>query len=238
MSLHIKRRAMLPVVARVLMALAAIFLINLPTAKAQSGTIELSELPPPPPSVAKLLNQADVRFCYGWQEKPSSMTMPNGRRLGGLTVYKMNYDFRTQSRLQRRGNRQQMVTTIRLGSGGLRCDHIVWFRERPSRETFWTNRLVLHELDHVRISSDPRHEKRFRELLLENAVLVQQSDGTVSTELGQSRQSAKDRVEAIFRQITALVDIRYKELDRLTDHGMMKLPRGKFPGLSGDDSVR
>ncbi len=211
---------------RWLLGLAAICLVNVPIASAQSGTIELSELPPPPPWVAELLKQADVRFCYGWQEKPSSMTMPNGRRLDGLTVYKMNYDFRTQSRLQRRGNRQQRVTTIRLRSVRLTCDHTVWFRERPSSETFWTNWLVLHELDHVRISSDPRHEKRFKELLSENAVLVQQPDEIASTEIGQASQSGKKRVETIFQTISSLVDIRNKELDRLTDHGMKDLPKG------------
>ncbi|TWU55863.1 hypothetical protein Poly59_21660 [Rubripirellula reticaptiva] len=208
-----------------MLGLGAICLAGLPIARAQSGTILLSELPPPPVAIAELLKQADIRFCYGWQEKPSSMTMPSGRRLDALTVYKMKYDFRTQNRLQRRGSRQQMVTTIRLGRTGLTCGHVVWFRDLPNRETFWTNWLVLHELDHVRISSDPRHEKQFRKRLSENAVLVQQSGGSVSTFNGQSQQSAKGRVEAVFREITTLVDIRYKELDRLTDHGLRALPK-------------
>ncbi|WP_146575957.1 hypothetical protein [Neorhodopirellula pilleata] len=191
--------------------LAAICLVNLPNAFAQSGSIELSELPQPPSEITELLKQADVRFCYGPQEKPSSMTMPNGRRLGALTVYKMSYDFHTQSRVQRRGNRQHMVTTIRLGRRGLTCDHIVWFRERPHTETFWTNWLVLHELDHVRISSDPRHEKLFKKLLSEKAPF---------------QQSAKEHVQDAFKKVTSLVDIRYQELDRLTDHGMLDLPKG------------
>ena len=97
------------------LTLAAICLVNLPNAFAQSGMIELTKLPQPPSQIAELLKRANVRFCYGPQEKPPAMTMPNGRRLGALTVYKMNYDFRTQSRVKRRGNRQHLVTTIRLG---------------------------------------------------------------------------------------------------------------------------
>lgn len=191
--------------------MVAICLVNLPNAAAQSGTLELSELPPTPSRIAELLRQTDVRFCYGPQEKPSSMTMPNGRRLGALTVYQMNFDFRTQSSVQRRGNRQQLVTTIRLGRRGLTCDHIVWFRELPDRETFWTNRLVLHELDHVRISTDPGHERLFKKLLSENS---------------QTQQSANEQVEDAFRKVTSMVDIRYQELDRLTAHGMLDLPKG------------
>ncbi len=92
-----------------LLGLVSVFLVNLPTAGAQSGTIEHSELPPLPPRIAELLKQTDVRLCYGPQEKPLSMSMPNGRRLGALTVYKMNYDFRTQSRVQRRGKAQRSI---------------------------------------------------------------------------------------------------------------------------------
>lgn len=82
---------------------------------------------------------------------------------------------------------------------------------RPDTETFWTNWLVLHELDHVRISSDPRHEELFKKLVSEKAPF---------------QQSAKEYVQDAFGKVTSLVDIRYQELDRLTNHGMLDLPKG------------
>lgn len=63
----------------------------------------------------------------------------------------------------------------------------------------------------MRISSDPRHEGLFKKLLAENS-------GT--------KQSANEQAKNAFEKVNSLVDIRYRELDRLTDHGTLDLPKG------------
>ncbi len=182
---------------------------------APSGKIELAQLPAPPSEIAELLRRANVQFTYGAQEMPSATSMTSGRRHDALTDYKLTYRYQTQDRLQVAGNRQEVVTTYRAGSAKLANKHVVWFRKLPEFETFWTNRLVLHELDHVIISSDPRLEKRLRELL-----------SAVELPSRPANQVVKDRAEECFQQVSSLVAIRYKELDRLTNHGSINLPEG------------
>ena len=184
-------------------------------ALAPSGKIELAQLPAPPIAIAELLRRANVQFTYGAQEMPSTTSMTSGRHHDALTDYKLTYRYRTQDRLQVAGNRREVVTTYRAGSAKLANKHVVWFRNLPELETFWTNRLVLHELDHVNLSSDPRLEKRFRELL-----------SAVALPSRPASQVVKDRAEECFQQVSSLVAIRYKELDQLTNHGPMELPEG------------
>lgn len=186
-----------------------------PPDAASSGKIELAQLPAPPIEIAELLRRAGVKFTYGAEEMPTGAMPTSGRRHDALTDYKLSYRYRTQDRAQVAGSRQEIVTTFRAGTASLANKHVVWFRKLPEFETFWTNRLVLHELDHVRISSDPRLEERFREQL-----------AAVVLPARPASQIVRDRAEECFQRVSSLVAIRYHELDRLTIHGSRELPEG------------
>ncbi len=62
--------------------------VGLPSASAQSGTIELTQLPAPPSAIAELIHRADVQFTYGAKEMPSTTSMTVGRRHDTLTEYR------------------------------------------------------------------------------------------------------------------------------------------------------
>jgi hypothetical protein len=75
----------------------------------------------------------------------------------------------------------------------------------------------------VRISSDPRLEYRFKESLVEH-VGAEAAKAVPTTKIPPNL--TKERAEEVFQQVISLVDIRYKELDQLTDHGALALPKG------------
>lgn len=190
---------------------------------AQSGIIARDLLPTPPPQIVELLQRADVQFTYGWDAKPASMRNFDGPRLDGITVYEWGYSFNYRNRPPIGSQRRSMTIDIDVSPSDLTCKHTVWFREVPDLQSFWSNPLVLHELDHVRISSDPRLKSLF----------LSQSQPPLIVELNRAAQvapnayakiAAQDHVKAIHAEILALIDIRYQELDRLTRHGANALP--------------
>ncbi|WP_417734541.1 hypothetical protein [Rosistilla oblonga] len=192
---------------------------------AQSGTIPLSELPPPPALIADLIDRGNVRFVYGWDTRPDAKLPDVGRPLDGLTVYELSYQFEHHTSMRNRRSNPHAVTRIRLGESGLRCKHTVWFREAPQIETFWSNQLVLHELDHVLISSDPRLASLFLTQVQDQPLITPIEASSYSSAVAaEVNRVAKEHVATIYRSILSLVDIRYRELDRVTNHGARPLP--------------
>ena len=105
----------------------------------------------------------------------------------------------------------------------LQTTHEIWFRDRPNSKDFWTNPLVLHEFDHVRLSADPRLANRFEELVYETKSLTHHFSKSESINNRSVQQVVDDFVQAKFTQINELTSIRYKELDRLTNHGRRQI---------------
>ncbi|QDV68439.1 hypothetical protein Poly24_21480 [Rosistilla carotiformis] len=204
----------------VCVAWTALVCVGTCSAQGESGIIPLSELPPPPAEIIELLDRANVRFVYGSKLRPASMPTDTGRRLDGITVFKLAYKFDHQSRLRNRSRRPTVEAKIRLRGEGLTCQHTVWFREAPAAATFWSDRLVLHELDHVAISSDPRLQTIFKSQVEDPPVVTQIDQPTYTSAVAaEVNRTAQEHVDSIYRNIVALVEIRYKELDRITDHG-------------------
>ncbi len=93
------------------------------------------------------------------------------------------------------------------------------------REGFWSAPLVLHEMDHVRISTDPIWVKRFRDQV-RNIGLIKRSlaPGEVrSNQSSMARDVVDVEIKKIFDETIALMNIRYQELDRVTEHGIKPL---------------
>ncbi|EMI21358.1 hypothetical protein RMSM_01696 [Rhodopirellula maiorica SM1] len=203
-------------------------------------TIDLADLPSPPAEIAELIERGNVRFVYG--PRPESMqskllpggsaaALRKGRRLAATTEYRMGYHYRSRNRWKFvNQNREADLREVRIGMRfsdvRLETEHTVWFRKRPESETFWTDRLVLHELDHVRISVDPLLEKRFRDLLRSNASITLSMERGETVAESRIHPAVDSHVTELFSRISDLVDIRYQELDRLTDHGLKAFPEG------------
>ena len=96
--------------------------------------------------------------------------------------------------------------------------------KRPDAETFWTNPLVLHELDHLRLSADPRLAKRFAGLVRSELNLRIDLEPNDRVDARWVQRQVDQYVQKQFAKISDLVKIRYQELDRLTQHGLRQIP--------------
>ncbi len=96
---------------------------------------------------------------------------------------------------------------------------------------------MLHELDHLRISSDPRIKNRFEQRLREESVLVRAINNGDVVNQNLVSQLVKEHVVEIFQEYSDLIAIRYKELDRITNHGQRPVPAdSEIAKLLADES--
>jgi hypothetical protein len=188
----------------------------------QPTPINVANLPKPPSAIRDLIGSGRVTFEAGHREESGAPS--DGPRLAAETRFQIEFKYSSRSRWTVARDNRRVVINVRFLSITWKPKHTVWFRRRPATEDFWTNDLVLHELDHVRISNDPRLAARFAESLREQRVLVH-----IISPRDVVNQSFVDRlvgehVERVFAGITDLISIRYQELDRITKHGRRPIP--------------
>lgn len=204
-------------------------------ANAASRSIKLAELPQPPPELATLIRTGEVELVSGGRPMSQPNTMPLNGQLAGETRFKFRYRYDSRARwtIQRNsGTRSKsdpiVRVNVRFRSIKLLATHQVWLRNVPQADNFWNDRVVQHEFDHVRISSDPRVAELFygkakklqtMEVLLSK---VKGRDGRVDNRRVQ--QLIENRMQEVLNTTTDLVRIRYRELDRLTRHGLKPIP--------------
>ncbi len=204
----------------------------------------MSDLPDPPRQLRKLLAPGSVTFEVG----PRVST--GDPLIIGETRYSISYRYKSEAKWQlSRDNQGARVLIIDAGFSQVRWNprHVIWLRDEPDADEFWSNTVVQHEFDHLRISSDPRLAKRFDELLRQRRSIryVMQPGEVAGRELTDKLVEREAR--AVFDQLTDLIAIRYRELDRETSHGRAPLPPNSKlrellrPGAesrtSGEDSV-
>ena len=111
----------------------------------------------------------------------------------------------------------------------LTLTHDVWLRNPPDAEGFWDEPVVRHEFDHVKLSSDPRIEKYFRnstKKIEQMRVPLSQISG-INGQVSDSKVQAliEERMKQTLQNTTDYVRIRYRELDRVTQHGLRPIPK-------------
>ena len=136
------------------------------------------------------------------------------------------YRSRPQWVLRRVAGRRRLSIHITFTAVHLTPRHEVWMRQRPQTDRFWRDRLLLHELDHVRISSDPGIVKRFAQRLREHNQIETEIAANVAVDDRLVQRLVDQHVKSVFDEINDLVAIRYRELDRLTRNGRDPLPDG------------
>ena len=199
--------------------------------------IDRSSLPKPPSAIADLIQQGRVRLITGRQPESSQPGSSPARRLAGQTEFKYHfrYDSRARWTLSNRSsgpgsssNQATVRIRVRFRSVKLEVKHDVWLRRPPQADAFWKDSIVLHEFDHVRISSDPRIENYFldqvKQLAQISVPLSQVANRSGRVEAKKVQALIDTRMHSILDDTTDFVRIRYRELDRLTMHGMRPLP--------------
>lgn len=182
------------------------------------------ELPPPPAELKRLIKSCEVSFrFYDAEESP--------RKFAGETYYSADYRYRVTSRWWVRSgpSGRELVIRPRLEQLSLSITHSITVPLSVQGDDFYSHPLVLHEFDHVRISSADRWEKWFRRRMEETMSTLRfpvKPGERPSERLVQKRVDLA--AEQVFQQLIELIDLRYQELDRETQHGKRPLPDGYF----------
>ena len=188
---------------------------------AQTPTpIDMSDLPDPPAAIAELIESGRVTFQSGRRMVSRARTPP---QIVAETEYRIAYNYSAHSRW-RINSGGELVIQVRYSRITWEPRHTIWFRDRPANESFWSDRLVLHEFDHVRISNDRRFKRQFEQLLRSQKVLTPTIERGRPVDRAYVDRLVDQHVGAVFSNIADLISIRYKELDRLTLHGRRPIP--------------
>lgn len=184
--------------------------------------IALADLPAPPAEIRELLKAGQVAFESGRREADPDPR--NGPRITAETHFRIAYNYNARSRWRVDSQRRRIMITVRFSDLKWQPIHRIWFEDRPPAEDFWTNRLVLHEFDHVRISTDPRVAKRFEQMLRNRGSIAQSLSAGDVVNRDFVNRLVDEHVAATVAEVSDLISIRYRELDRLTNHGLDPLP--------------
>ncbi len=195
---------------------------------AVDGRGDAVELPQPPDVLSKRIRVGKVRFEF---YDPQVVK----RALAGETQFEFrySYDSRSNWKLTKKDDQPAIEVAIRYRNIKLERSHRVLLPEEMIGDDLFQRRLTLHEFDHVAISCDDRLPVLLELMLKErNAVigklLNEQSDrfeGQPTTEdlTRISNQFVKTASDQVFRDFVALVAIRYRELDRVSNNGLQPL---------------
>lgn len=178
-----------------------------------------AQLPAPPEEIGELIQAGSVTLKSG----PQSPGPEYDARLTGKTNYKIEYHYRSRSQWRIDRARRQLIITVRYSNVSWKPRHVIWLRDIPPAEKTWSDRVLLHEFDHVRISNDARVAKRFTELLRENPVIQYDLKPGENVTRGMVDRIVEEHVESVFQELADLIAIRYRELDRDTNHGAREL---------------
>ena len=192
--------------------------------------------PPPPGAPADIRDGRPLAVDVHWVTGPAGPDWRLGptRPMDGRTAYRIDIDYRLRFRWRWRANRlwvRPAFTRLLY-----RIDHEVWLRSVPGPEQFWKDPIVCHEMDHVRISADPRWEKQLRESVEprwhEAASREEVPPGGVDEFVAAwCERWFADRLA----DVESSIDFRYRELDRATRHGTLPLPVGFFGSVPEND---
>lgn len=182
----------------------------------------------------------------------SRSTGSSTRRFDAETQFRLSYTFRSRCQWRTVDNPsspdsiQQLGIQVRFDRIRTSLKHQIWLRQMPEEPGFWDSPLVRHEFDHVRISSDPRLVELFRKSVLQHERMEltrAQSEPMIALAYRKWNASwfgrgsllnylknedakvwVKRAVQGEFDRLVELVEIRYAELDRVTDHGRRSVP--------------
>lgn len=192
------------------------------------STLAVENLPSPPDALQALIDTGRVEFRFYDPQKQS-------RRFAGETrmamVYRLEYTYR--SRLIRVGGKRRLQVKIEHRPTEFTRLHQILLPIAHANQGMYEVPLVLHELDHVRIGVDPRYPALFDEWLKETSTTLSfdwNAEARESDIAGWVQREMDEQAQASFARLTQLMEVRQRELDRVTRHGLQPLPTDFFSG--------
>lgn len=209
--------------------------VNDPQSRQLASEALTAQLPTAPEAIAKLIADGKVSFDF-FDERKLKFDFV------GETTFDFRYEYRCRTRYrvidqpatdsgdQKSGSSQALEVMLNYEEVTLKISHRMRLPDRMVAEDFFDQRLVKHEFDHVAISADPRLQALLTTMLTErnSKVIVpisqaefESRDRTIYAKM--ARTAAKKETAKVFEDFASLVRIRYKELDRVTRHGIEPL---------------
>lgn len=181
------------------------------------------DLPNPQPEIRRLLDRGPLRWDSG--VRPAGIPATSKLKTAAETTYRIRYSYQSRAnwKVNQLGN--ALTIKVRFKRVQWKATHRIWFRNQPPFNDFWGDRIVRHELDHLRISSDPRHAHRFQERLRQESVFRSPIRAGDVVNKALVDRLVEEHVDRIFQDQTDLIAIRYRELDRVTAHGRLPVPQ-------------
>ena len=185
---------------------------------------EPHDLPPVPAKLQGVIEAGAVSFVF-YDARQIQRRFQGETRL--LLTYSLQSQF--QWRLTKRSSgREVLVIRPHFEDIQLKAAHKILLPVHLAGEDFFADRLVQHELDHVRISIDPRYQSLFQKWLSEDLRVIRQQCQPGDDYDAVAQRAVDAEVDQRFQKILELIRIRYRELDRLTEHGAQATPAAFF----------
>ena len=202
-----------------------------PQSRQQASETLTATLPAPPEAIAKLIADGKVVFDFYDQRQHKF-------DFAGETTFDFRYEYRCTTRFrvidqpvgdsgQEKSEGKALEVLLHYDEVSLKISHRMRLPERMVNDDFFDQRLVKHEFDHVAISADPRLPRLLIEMLKDRnsklIVPISQQDVDLRDRQRYAKAAsaaAKEETAKVFEDFVSLVRIRYKELDRVTRHGI------------------
>ena len=191
--------------------------------------IDLQTLPSPPSDIAELIDRGAVTMITGNDARPKrdGDHQTDDPNIVAETHYRITYKFSSHAKWVLRRN--QLTVRVKFARVQWEPSHVIWFLDAPvngdlPNRDFWNIPVVRHEFDHVRISNDPRHKKMFLQSLKDNAIITRTVSSLETIDDETVDAIVQRMVDRQFAKVSELIEIRYRELDRVTDHGIKPIP--------------
>lgn len=187
---------------------------------------EVEKLPEPDESAAPIIESGKVEFRF-YDDTTIRRTFTGETRMA--MKYQLETKFRW--RLTRSGGERQLKVTVEHHPTKFDVFHQILLPRDHAREDMFSIPLVLHELDHVKISLDPRYVALFEEWYHDEtkSLILELEDGTKESEFNALIEAEiQTKAQQCFDRMLQLIHVRNRELDRVTQHGRLKLDEGFF----------
>jgi hypothetical protein len=146
-------------------------------------------------------------------------------RKQAMTLFRIRADFRFQYTLSSPSidpddvSQLQVVVDARIRVPEIHLEHDLLFLSGFEPQRPWSDPLVLHEFDHVSISTDPRLRKLLKKLLNERIRCTVRWPRNEELTQARVQEAINAEMAAQIRELERLVQAQYDALDRVSRDG-------------------
>lgn len=150
-------------------------------------------------------------------------------RKQAMTLFRIRADFRFQYTLSNPSidpddvSQLQGVVDARIRVPEIHLEHDVLFLSGFEPQPPWSDPLVLHEFDHVSISTDPRLRKLLKKLLNEKMRCTVRWPRNEELTQARVQEAINAEMAARIKELERLVQAQYDALDRVSRDGRVGL---------------